>query len=51
MLYTREINQALSAIAKHNFDQLKLKTLVAYGDSLDLLRLDKKWDWILHRSF
>ena len=43
-----EINQALSAIVKHNFNQLKAQNISCYhGDSLEtLLRLDKKWDWI-----
>ncbi|MBC5842540.1 class I SAM-dependent methyltransferase [Flavobacterium sp. F-380] len=43
-----EINQALSAIVKHNFDQLKTQNISCYlGDSSEtLVRLHQKWDWI-----
>lgn len=43
-----EINEALSAIVKHNFDQLKTDNISCYhGDSLEtLINLNKKWDWI-----
>ena len=43
-----EINQALSAIVKHNFDQLKTQNISSYlGDSSEtLVRLHQKWDWI-----
>ena len=43
-----EINESLSDIVKHNFEQLKINNINCYsGDSIDtLLHLDKKWDWI-----
>lgn len=43
-----EINSELSAIVKHNFEQLKCKNIQCYqGDSMETLQtLDIKWDWI-----
>lgn len=43
-----EINSELSAIVKHNFEQLKAENITCHsGDSLPILgRLNKKWDWI-----
>lgn len=43
-----EINPELSDIAKHNFEQLKVKNITCYsGDSLETLtKLNTKWDWI-----
>jgi len=43
-----EINQELSKIVKHNFNQLNVKNIECYsGDSLAILReLKTKWDWI-----
>lgn len=43
-----EINEELSAIVKHNFDQLKVENCTFYaGDSTNFLNnSNKKWDWI-----
>ncbi|MBG6187575.1 THUMP-like domain-containing protein [Flavobacterium sp. CAN_S2] len=43
-----EINLELSAVVKHNFEQLNVSNITCYsGDSLDTLQiLNKKWDWI-----
>jgi hypothetical protein len=43
-----EINLELSAVVKHNFEQLNVSNITCYsGDSLDTLHiLNKKWDWI-----
>jgi hypothetical protein len=43
-----EINQELSNIVKHNFEQLDVKNINCYsGDSLGILaELKTKWDWI-----
>jgi hypothetical protein len=43
-----EINTELSAIVKHNFEQLKVENITCYaGDSLATLNLlNSKWDWI-----
>ena len=43
-----EINLELSAVVKHNFEQLNVSNITCYsGDSLDILQiLNKKWDWI-----
>lgn len=43
-----EINLELSAVVKHNFDQLNVSNITCYsGDSLNTLQiLNKKWDWI-----
>lgn len=43
-----EINPELSAIVKHNFEQLNVKNIECYaGDSLETLKnLNRKWDWI-----
>lgn len=43
-----EINPELSAIVKHNFEQLNVKNIEYYaGDSLKTLKtLNRKWDWI-----
>lgn len=43
-----EINPELSAIVKHNFEQLNVKNIECYaGDSLQTLKtLNRKWDWI-----
>lgn len=43
-----EINEDLSAIVKHNFEQLGVKNCFCYaGDSLNILKESKsKWDWI-----
>ncbi|MBP6146911.1 MAG: class I SAM-dependent methyltransferase [Flavobacterium sp.] len=43
-----EINLELSAVVKHNFEQLNVPNITCYaGDSLDSLNtLNTKWDWI-----
>lgn len=43
-----EINEDLSAIVKHNFEQLKVKNCVCYAnDSANVLKeSNQKWDWI-----
>lgn len=43
-----EINLELSAVVKHNFEQLNVSNITCYsGDSLETLHfLNKKWDWI-----
>ena len=43
-----EINLELSAVVKHNFEQLNVPKITCYaGDSLDSLNtLNTKWDWI-----
>ena len=43
-----EINLELSAVVKHNFEQLNVSNIVCYaGDSLDTLNsLNTRWDWI-----
>jgi hypothetical protein len=43
-----EINPELSAIVKHNFEQLNIKNIECHaGDSLETLKkLNRKWDWI-----
>ena len=43
-----EINSDLSAIVKHNFEQLKCQNIQCYqGDSIETLqKLNTKWDWI-----
>ncbi|OXG04834.1 hypothetical protein BC749_105172 [Flavobacterium araucananum] len=43
-----EINEDLSAIVKHNFEQLQVKNCTFYAnDSTNVLNeLDQKWDWI-----
>ncbi|MFA9191022.1 class I SAM-dependent methyltransferase [Flavobacterium sp. FZUC8N2.13] len=43
-----EINPELSAIVKHNFEQLNVKNIECYaGDSFETLKtLNRKWDWI-----
>lgn len=43
-----EINPELSAVVKHNFEQLNVKNIECYaGDSLETLKtLNRKWDWI-----
>jgi len=43
-----EINPELSNIVKHNFEQLKVKSITCHsGDSLAILTgLNTKWDWI-----
>jgi hypothetical protein len=43
-----EINEGLSTIVKHNFDQLNARNISCYaGDSSKTLEtLNKKWDWI-----
>ncbi|KQO24840.1 SAM-dependent methyltransferase [Flavobacterium sp. Leaf82] len=43
-----EINEDLSAIVKHNFEQLKVKNCTFYAqDSTTVLEeLNQKWDWI-----
>ena len=43
-----EINLELSAVVKHNFEQLNVTNITCYaGDSLDSLNtLNTKWDWI-----
>ncbi|RKR11896.1 hypothetical protein C8C83_3652 [Flavobacterium sp. 90] len=43
-----EINEDLSAIVKHNFEQLKVENCVCYAnDSANVLKeSDQKWDWI-----
>ena len=43
-----EINQELSSIVKHNFEQLNAKNITCHtGDSLEILvQLNTKWDWI-----
>ncbi len=43
-----EINQELSDIVKHNFEQLEVKNISCHsGDSLEILtQLNTKWDWI-----
>ncbi len=43
-----EINLELSAVVKHNLEQLNVSNIVCYaGDSLDSLNtLNTKWDWI-----
>lgn len=43
-----EINEDLSAIVKHNFEQLQVKNAVFYADDSEnvLNNLDQKWDWI-----
>jgi hypothetical protein len=43
-----EINQELSNIVKHNYEQLNCTNISCQtGDSLDILiQLNKKWDWI-----
>lgn len=43
-----EINQDLSLIVKHNFEQLNIENINCYsGDSLSILsQLNKKWNWI-----
>lgn len=43
-----EINLELSAVVKHNFEQLNVSNITCYsGDSLDTLQiLNNKWDWI-----
>jgi hypothetical protein len=43
-----EINEDLSAIVKHNFEQLKVENCVFYADdSTNVLNeLNQKWDWI-----
>ncbi|MDQ6471901.1 class I SAM-dependent methyltransferase [Flavobacterium sp. LHD-80] len=43
-----EINAELSAIVKHNIEQLKVKNLTCHaGDSGDILKeSNQKWDWI-----
>lgn len=43
-----EINPELSAVVKHNFEQLNVKNIECYaGDSLETLKtLNQKWDWI-----
>ncbi|SHG61994.1 hypothetical protein SAMN05443549_105138 [Flavobacterium fluvii] len=43
-----EINQELSQIVQHNFEQLKVKNITCHsGDSLTILtELNTKWDWI-----
>ena len=43
-----EINESLSALVKHNYDQLNIKNITCYnGDSSEtLLHLNQKWDWI-----
>ena len=43
-----EINLELSAVVKHNFEQLNVPNIVCYaGDSLDTLNsLNTRWDWI-----
>ena len=43
-----EINLELSAVVKHNFEQLNVPNITCYaGDSLDTLNsLNTRWDWI-----
>ena len=43
-----EINLELSAVVKHNLEQLNVSNIVCYaGDSLDTLNsLNTRWDWI-----
>ncbi|KAF2508827.1 THUMP-like domain-containing protein [Flavobacterium foetidum] len=43
-----EINQELSAIVKHNFQQLEIKHVFCYPeDSINILKeSEMKWDWI-----
>lgn len=43
-----EINEDLSAIVKHNFEQLKVENCVCYADdSANVLKeSNQKWDWI-----
>lgn len=43
-----EINEDLSAIVKHNFEQLKVENCVCYADdSANILKeSNQKWDWI-----
>lgn len=43
-----EINEELSAIVKHNFEQLRVTNCSFYtGDSINALNdLNQKWDWI-----
>lgn len=43
-----EINENLSAIVKHNFEQLKVKNCIFYADDSTtvLNELNQKWDWI-----
>jgi hypothetical protein len=43
-----EINQELSNIVRHNFNQLDVKNITCHsGDSLEILaELNTKWDWI-----
>ncbi|PWB22383.1 THUMP-like domain-containing protein [Flavobacterium sp. HTF] len=43
-----EINEGLSAIVKHNFQQLAVENCTFYaGDSTNILNeLNQKWDWI-----
>lgn len=43
-----EINLELSAVVKHNFEQLNVPNITCYaGDSLDSLNsLNTRWDWI-----
>ncbi|MEL1253511.1 class I SAM-dependent methyltransferase [Flavobacterium sp. DGU38] len=43
-----EINEELSAIVKHNFEQLQVENCTFYtADSTDVLHnLNQKWDWI-----